>query len=127
LDVVEGQGSIFHPSYAGVSLGLLHGTQPDVIVLCHEAGRDTVLGLKDYPTPGLEEAVDLHLKLARRTNPRVRCAAVSLNTSRLNDGEAHATLTEHAARLRLPVADPLRPGPALDRLVTACLASEGDT
>src|ERR1700727_1198995 len=57
-DVVEGQGSVFHPSYAGVSLGLLHGTQPDVIVLCHEMGRDKLLGLEDYATPHLEEAIE---------------------------------------------------------------------
>jgi uncharacterized NAD-dependent epimerase/dehydratase family protein len=125
-DVVEGQGSIFHPSYSGVSLGLLHGTQPDVIVLCHEVGRDTVLGLADYVTPDLEEAIDLHLKLARRTNPRTRCAGVSLNTSRLSDAEVRATLAACATRLRLPVADPLRPGPELDDLVTACLKIEGD-
>lgn len=126
-DVVEGQGSIFHPSYAGVSLGLLHGTQPDVIVLCHELGRDMVLGLDDYPTPGLEEAIDLHLRLARRTNSSVRCAGVSLNTSRLGDEEARAALAECADRVGLPVADPLRPGRELDQMITACLRIEGDT
>ena len=122
-DVVEGQGSIFHPSYAGVSLGLLHGTQPDVIVLCHEVGRERVLGLEGYPTPALEQAIGLHLTLARRTNSRVRCAGVSLNTSRVkNEADARALLQDYAKRLRLPVADPLRPGPELDRLVTECLA-----
>jgi len=125
-DVVEGQGSIFHPSYAGVSLGLLHGTQPDVIVLCHEVGRETVLGLEGYPTPALEEAMELHLTLARRTNSRVRCAGVSLNTSRVkNDSDARALLQTYAKQLRLPVADPLRPGPELDRLVTECLEGGG--
>jgi uncharacterized NAD-dependent epimerase/dehydratase family protein len=124
-DVVEGQGSLFHPSYAGVSLGLLHGTQPDVIVLCHEVGRGTVLGLPEYPTPGLEEAIEVHLRLARRTNPGVRCAGVSLNTAPLSEWEARATLAEHAARLGLPVADPLRPGPELDHLVAACLRPDG--
>jgi uncharacterized NAD-dependent epimerase/dehydratase family protein len=126
-DVVEGQGSIFHPSYAGVSLGLLHGTQPDVIVLCHEVGRNTVLGLSNYPTPGLEEAIDLHLTLARRTSPRVRCAGVSLNTSRLNESEAHAVVAKYADRLCLPVADPLRDSPEFDQLVTACLKAEDYT
>ena len=62
-DVVEGQGSIFHPSYSGVSLGLLHGTQPDVIVVCHEVGRDRVYGLEQFATPTLEEAIDLHLTM----------------------------------------------------------------
>lgn len=126
-DVVEGQGSIFHPSYAGVSLGLLHGTQPDVIVLCHKVGRETVLGLDDYQTPDLREAIDMHLRLAHRTNPRVRCAGVSLNTAGLTDDQARATLAEHASRLRLPVADPLRPGPEVDLLVSACLNSGDDT
>jgi len=121
-DVVEGQGSVFHPSYAGVSLGLLHGTQPDVIVLCHEAGRDKILGLEDYPTPGLEEAIVLHLKLACRTNPQVRCAGISLNTSSLSGGQAFAVMGALAARLSLPVADCLRPGTQLDRLVESCLA-----
>ncbi len=121
-DVVEGQGSIFHPSYAGVSLGLLHGTQPDVIVLCHEVGRDRLAGLEDYSTPSLEEAIKLHLVLARRTNPAVRCAGVSLNTSKLTPDQARLTLGGLSTGLRLPVADPLRPGAELDRLVDSCLA-----
>jgi uncharacterized NAD-dependent epimerase/dehydratase family protein len=121
-DVVEGQGSIFHPSYAGVSLSLLHGTQPDVIVLCHELGRETVLGLDHYRLPELEDAIELNLRLAQRTNAKARCAGVSLNTSRLNEVDARAALAEYAARLRLPVADPMRPGPELDQLVNACLA-----
>lgn len=122
-DVVEGQGSLFHPSYAGVSLGLLHGTQPDVIVLCHEAGRDRILGLEDYRTPNLSEAIELHLALARRTNPKVRCAGISLNTSSLSEVDASLTLGVLSQRLGLPVADPLRPGEALNRLVTACVGT----
>ena len=121
-DVVEGQGSLFHPSYAGVSLGLLHGSQPDVIVLCHEEGRDAVLGLEDYPLPSLEEAIQMNLALARRTNPKVRCAGVSLNTSGLDATRARAVLAERKQQLRMPVADPLRPGPELEELVASCLA-----
>ena len=125
-DVVEGQGSVFHPSYSGVSLGLLHGTQPDVIVMCHEAGRDWVLDVEHYPTPSVPEAIELTLTLARRTNRQVRCAGLSLNTSRLDEAQARTVLAEHSERLRLPVADPLRGGPEFDRLVEACLAgSEG--
>ena len=119
--VIEGQGSIFSPSYAGVSLGLLHGTQPDVIVLCHAVGRDTMLGLENYRTPDLQDAIDLHLRLARRTNSRVRCAGVSLNTGGLSSAAAQVAIEACATSLRLPVADPLRPGPDLERLVTACL------
>ena len=121
-DIVEGQGSVFHPSYAGVSLGLLHGTQPDVIVLCHEVGRDAVLGLEDYPTPRLEEAIDLHLRLGRRTNPAIRCAGISLNTSNLSADQARLVLGALSNGLGMPVADPLRPGSEFDRLVAACLA-----
>ncbi len=121
-DVVEGQGSVFHPSYSGVSLGLLHGTQPDVIVLCHELGRERVLGSEHYALPSLPEAIDLHLRLARRTNPGVRCAGVSLNTGALDADAAEAELARHAERLQLPVADPMRGGPAFERLVEACLA-----
>ncbi len=122
-DIIEGQGSIFHPSYAGVSLGLLHGSQPDVIVLCHELGRDRILGLEHYLTPSLPEAIELTLTLARRTNPAVRCAGISLNTARLDAERAREVLSEHSAKLRMPVADPLRAGPELDRLVAACLGS----
>jgi uncharacterized NAD-dependent epimerase/dehydratase family protein len=121
-DVVEGQGSVFHPSYSGVSLGLLHGTQPDVIVMCHEVGRDWVLDVADYPTPSVPDAIELTLTLARRTNPQVRCAGLSLNTSTLDEAKARAVLAEYSAQLHLPVADPIRGGPELDRLVEACLA-----
>jgi uncharacterized NAD-dependent epimerase/dehydratase family protein len=120
-DVVEGQGSLFHPAYAGVSLGLLHGTQPDVIVMCHEEGRDRVLGLPNYAIPTISEAIELTLVLARRTNPGVRCAGVSLNTAGLDEAQARAILQKHQRELGLPVADPLRAGAELDRLVEACL------
>jgi Uncharacterized conserved protein len=121
-DVIEGQGSLFHPSYSGVSLGLLHGSQPDVIVLCHEQGRDAILGLEDFPLPPLDEAIYVHLELARRTNPRVRCAGVSLNTAKLSAAHARAVLAERRAQLGVPVADPMRGGPELEDLVASCLS-----
>lgn len=121
-DVVEGQGSLFHPSYAGVSLGLLHGTQPDVIVMCHEERRERTLGLEDFPLPSLEAAIALNLQLGRRTNPRVRCAGVSLNTSGLDASQARAVLAERKAQLGMPVADPMRSGPELEELVVSCLS-----
>jgi len=73
-DIIEGQGSLYHPAYAGVSLGLLHGYQPDVIVVCHTVGRDTMLGFPDFRVPTLSETIELNLRLARRVNPAVRCA-----------------------------------------------------
>ncbi|MBW8910441.1 MAG: DUF1611 domain-containing protein [Sphingomonas sp.] len=121
-DVVEGQGSLFHPSYAGVSLGLLHGSQPDVIVMCHAIGREQIMGLEDYRTPSIGEAIELNLALARRVNPAVRCAGIALNTSHVPPERAHEIESEIAIGLGLPVADPMRPGLRFDALVDACLA-----
>lgn len=121
-DVVEGQGSIFHPSYAGVSLGLLHGTQPDVLVLCHAHGRERIMGLPDYPLPSIGEAMSRTVELARLTNPNVRCAGVALNTSGLSPAEAEQVLEDYRAEWGAPVADPMRPGAAFEALVDACLA-----
>ena len=121
-DVIEGQGSLFHPAYAGVSLGLLHGSQPDVFVVCHEPGRTHVLGHPSFALPTIEETIDLTIRLGRRTNASIRCGGVSLNTSRLDEADALELLALHGERLGLPVADPIRGGAALDRLVDACLA-----
>jgi uncharacterized NAD-dependent epimerase/dehydratase family protein len=120
-DVIEGQGSLLHPAYASVSLALLHGSQPDVIVVCHEPGRERVLGYPDYPLPGIEETIDLALRLGGRTNPRIRCAGVSLNTAKLDASEAEALIAAESARLGCPVADPIRGGEPFARLVQACL------
>ncbi len=122
-DVIEGQGSLFHPAYAAVSLGLLHGSQPDVIVLCHEPGREHLLGYPDYPTPALGEAIALHLRMGALTNRAIRCAGLSFNTTALTPDEAEAVMHTASQKIGLPVADPMRGGPAFDRLVEACLAS----
>lgn len=121
-DVIEGQGSLFHPAFAGVSLGLLHGSQPDVIVVCHDPARRSVMGMPDYALPGIEETIELTLRLGRRTNPRIRCGGVSLNTSHMSDDGARRLLAAESARLNRPVADPMRGGGAFERLVDACLA-----
>ena len=121
-DVIEGQGSLFHPAYAGVSLALLHGSQPDVIVLCHDPSRKTVLGFNDYKLPDLQEAIDLTLRLGARTNPHIRCAGVSMNTSALSQAEAQKLCAQTSAELALSVADPIRGGAMFDALVEACLA-----
>lgn len=121
-DVIEGQGSLLHPAYAGVSLALLHGSQPDVIVVCHEPGRECVLGYPDYPLPSIEDTIDLALRLGRRTNPDIRCAGVSLNTSKLDAFQAERLIASERARLGCAVADPIRGGAPFERLVDACLA-----
>ena len=121
-DLIEGQGSLVHPAYAAVSLGLLHGSQPDVFVVCHEPGRTDMLGTAGYKVATVEEIVDLTLALGRRTNPGIRCGGVSFNTSALDAAEATKLMERESARLGLPVADPIRGGPAFDALVTSCLA-----
>lgn len=120
-DVVEGQGSLFHPAYAAVSLGLLHGSQPDVIVVCHEPGRDEMLGTAGYKTPSIEETIELNLMLGRRTNPNIRCGGISMNTSKLDADEAARVMAAESERLGLPVADPIRGGEAFAALVENCL------
>ena len=120
-DVIEGQGSLFHPSYAAVSLGLLHGSQPDVIVVCHQPGRTRVVGLPEFILPDLLETIDLNLRLGRRTNPAIRCGGVSLNTAHLDNAARASLLAETRSALNLPAADPMPPGPEFDRLVENCL------
>lgn len=121
-DVIEGQGSLFHPGYAGVSLGLLHGSQPDVVVLCHEPGRSVTLGCDGFALPKIEDAIALNLTLGRRTNPAIRCAGVSLNTSAMTEADALALCEAESRRLDLPVGDPVRGGALFERLVENCLA-----
>ena len=123
-DVIEGQGSLFHPAYAGVSLGLLHGSQPDVFVVCHEPGRETVLGLPNFSLPSIEEVIDLNITLGKRTNPDIRCGGIAFNTSALSADEADELMKRESARLRLPVADPVRKGAAFDALIASCLEAE---
>jgi len=121
LDVIEGQGSLLHPSYAPVSLGLLHGSQPDLFIVCHDPTRTTVLGHPDFPLPAIETVIEQTVLLGRLTNPAIRCAGISLNTSALADAAA-AVIAETADRLGLPVADPVRGGQAFERLLDACQA-----
>jgi uncharacterized NAD-dependent epimerase/dehydratase family protein len=121
-DVIEGQGSLFHPAYAGVALGLLHGSQPDVIVICDDIDRREMLGHPGYLLPEIPDTIDLNLRLGRRTNAAIRCGGVSLNTSKLNSSDALRFLEAESARLGMPVADPMRPGAAFERLVDKCLA-----
>ncbi|WP_395407113.1 DUF1611 domain-containing protein [Pseudoduganella sp. UC29_106] len=121
-DVIEGQGSLFHPAYAGVSLGLLHGSQPDALVLCHDPGRQHIDGLPDFPMPALAEAIALYLQAGRLTNPDVRCIGISVNSSSLSEAAWSAYQERLEAELGLPVADPLRGG--VETLTTALINQE---
>lgn len=120
-DVIEGQGSLMHPSFAGVSLGLLHGAQPEAIVLCHDPSRREMRGLPGRPMPGLAETLALTLQLARLTSPRVYAAGVCLNTASLGEEVARALIRSTEAELGLPATDPHRFGtdPILDLLCTS--------
>jgi uncharacterized NAD-dependent epimerase/dehydratase family protein len=121
-DVIEGQGSLFHPAYAGVSLALLHGSQPDVVVVCHQPGRERILGHPGFALPSIEETIALTLQLGARTQPAIRCGGVSLNTSHLDQADAQRLLASERERLGCAVADPVRGGAAFEQLVEDCLA-----
>jgi uncharacterized NAD-dependent epimerase/dehydratase family protein len=108
-DLVEGQGSLFHPSFAGVSLGLLHGAQPDAFVVCHEPTRRTMRGVA-HPLPSIREVIDLTIACGRLTNPAIRCVGIAVNTQALEDGAARALLDETGQAYGLPATDPIRYG-----------------
>lgn len=119
-DVIEGQGAILHPSFAGVTLGLLHGSQPDVLVLCHDPARSEIASTPGFPFRSLAETRELYLSLARLTNPAVRFAAIALNTSSMDEDAARAFAARLGADEGLPVFDPLRFG--IEAAVDAVLA-----
>jgi uncharacterized NAD-dependent epimerase/dehydratase family protein len=121
-DVIEGQGSLFHPSFAGVSMGLLHGAQPEAILLCHRPGRTHMRGLPGRPLPDLHLCLERNLEAARLTSPVVRAAGICLNTSGLDRGEARRLCDRTADRLGLPVTDPIAFG--ADLLVDELLCLE---
>ena len=109
-DLIEGQGSLFHVSYSGVTLALIHGGQPDALVICHEPTRDHMRGLPGYKLPTLEAVRDAALAMARVANPACVVVGVSINTQHMADAEARAYLAEVEARLGLPATDPFRYG-----------------
>ena len=119
-DVIEGQGSLLHPSFAGVSLGLLHGSQPDAMILCLVPGRLHMRGLPHVPSPDPFVCLRLNEELARCTNPNARVVGISANTRDLSPGEAESVLGELEEAFGLPTVDPVRTG--VSRLVDGLLA-----
>lgn len=109
-DIIEGQGSLFHASYSGVSLALIHGGQPDALILCDEPGRPHMRGLPDYRLPSFEVLADMALGLARIVNPDCRTVGISLSTSSMGAEAALALCQETEARTGLPTVDPFRHG-----------------
>ena len=109
-DVIEGQGSLFHPGYSGVSLGLLHGSQPDAFVVCHDATRAVISGWEHYALPSIRDCIDQHVLLGQRTNANIRCVGISVNTSSLPTEERKDYLAKLSEETSLPCVDPLIDG-----------------
>lgn len=117
-DLVEGQGSLFHASYSGVSLGLLHGAQPHAMVLCHDAAREEMRGTPGWPLPTLEDCVQVHERMAGLFVPDARIIGASVNTQSLDDAAARDYLDDVSTRLGVPAVDAVRTGvgPLVDAL-----------
>jgi uncharacterized NAD-dependent epimerase/dehydratase family protein len=116
-DLIEGQGSMFHPSFAGVSLGLLHGSQPDAFVVCHEPTRRTMRGVH-HPLPSIRSVIDLTVRSGSITNPHIRPVGIAVNTAALDEAEASNYLKRVEDDHMLPATDPIRFGVAsiVDRI-----------
>lgn len=119
-DIIEGQGSLFHVSYSGVSMALIHGGQPDALILSHEPTRSHMRGLPDYDLPSLQALRDMALPIARVANPACQVVGVSINTANMADDAALAYLERVEAEMGLPTVDPFRQ--SADRLADALLA-----
>jgi uncharacterized NAD-dependent epimerase/dehydratase family protein len=107
--VVEGQGSLFHPAFSGVTLGLLHGSQPDAFVVCHEPTRTTMRGV-ETPLPSIQQVIDMTVAMGSLTNPNIQCVGICVNTLALGEDEANDYLANVSEEHNLPATDPLRFG-----------------
>jgi len=118
-DLIEGQGSLFHPSFAGVSLGLIHGAQPEVLVMCHEPGRAHMRGVPGRPLPDLADCLERNLEAARLTSPDVRAVGICLNTSAMDPETAQRLCAVIEAQMGLPCTDPVRFGvePVIEQIL----------
>ncbi len=117
-DVVEGQGSLFHPAFAGVTLGLLHGSQPDAFVVCHEPTRTNMRGVA-HPLPTISQVIDRTIANGKLTNPDIRCVGIAVNTAALSEDDANAFLAATSSDYDLPCVDPIRGSvaPIVERLI----------
>jgi len=122
-DLIEGQGSLFQPAFSGVSLGLLHGSQPDAIVVCHDPAREHIIGCPDHAVPSVQSCIETNLQLGRLTNPNITCVGVSVNTSGLTSEQRATTLQALRNETGLPCVDPLVEGVGdiVDELCRTCL------
>ncbi len=109
-DVIEGQGAILHPGYAAVSMGLLMGSQPDAVVVCTDAVRETIVGWPDFPIPSIQEVIDLTLRIGSVVNPDIRVVGISANTSGLPEAQRGHYLREVSETYGVPAVDSLATG-----------------
>jgi len=118
-DMVEGQGSLFHPGYLQVTVGLLVGSQPDAFVVCHDPTRQSISGWEDFPLPSIAALIERTITIGSLTNAALRCVGVALNTSKIPNPERAALLQGFARETGLPCVDPLIEGvgPIVDRLL----------
>ena len=119
-DVIEGQGSLHHVSYSGVTMALVHGGQPDALIICHEPTREHMRGLPTYAVPEMSAIRDVALSLAKVANPDCVVVGCAINTQHMSDEDARAYLAKVEAEMGLPAVDPFRYG--ADPLVDALAA-----
>lgn len=109
-DVIEGQGGILHPGYAAVSMGLLMGSQPDAIVVCTDATRETIVGWPDFPLPSIQDVMDLTLRIGSVVNPAIRVVGISANTSGLEEAQRAEYLRTLSETYGVPAVDSVATG-----------------
>ena len=116
-DIIEGQGSLSHPAFAGVSLGLLHGSQPDAIVICHALNTKHMRGLPNSQLPSIADTIALNLNAAKLTTPNAKVVGIAVNTSSVSVEKGQIACAEISEQFGLPCVDPLRDG--TDSIVAA--------
>ncbi len=119
---VEGQGSLLHPAYSGVTLGLIHGSAPHAMVLCHLVGQQVVDEDERFPMPSLSALVELHERASLLARP-AKVLAIALNTRDVDEDAARAAIAAAEAETGLPADDPVRFGSA--RIADAVLHGVG--
>lgn len=119
-DVIEGQGSLFHPGYSAVSVGLLVGSQPDAFVVCTEANRSHIKGWPSFELPSIAQVIERTVSIGAQLNPNIHCIGISVNTQSLDETETEQYLEQLSAEFGVPAADPIKHG--MDSIAIVLLA-----
>ncbi len=115
--LVEGQGSLLHPGFSSVTLGLVHGSCPDSFVLCHQITRREISNIREVPIPSLDEVMRPYIDIVRPFKPNAKLVGVSFNSVGVSDEEAKAAIADAEKLLGVPATDPIRYG--AEKLVEA--------